>query len=66
MSTPALDPHARVATRDEGCDDNGEPLCSEPAQSDVAGDTWRKFPVLNRVETVIRLPRHHIDTEGAE
>ena len=21
--------HARVAVRDEGCDDNGEPLCTE-------------------------------------
>jgi hypothetical protein len=58
MSAPATDPHARVATRDDGSDDNGEPLCALP--SDHAGDVW---PVVANRDS-IREP-HHIDTEGA-
>jgi len=54
----ATDPHARVAIRDEGTDDNGEPICALP--SDHAGDAWPA--IANRGSICEPL---HIDTEGA-
>ena len=64
MSTQDL--YARVGVRDEGCDDNGEPLCAEPTRTEVAGDRWPALAMLSRIETIVRLPSHHIDTEGGE
>lgn len=54
-------PFARIATRDDGCDDNGEPLCSEqPEQAEPT--PWQNFQ-----QAVIGIARaqnpHHLDTE---
>lgn len=64
------DLHARIATRGEGSDDNGEPLCSEDANPtaqdgkspvavarEVHGDPWPKMPSLSATRETIRLPR---------
>jgi hypothetical protein len=62
MSAATEADFARVAVRDDGSDDNGEPLCSEPSWH--VGKLESMAP--RAVSTPIRhlADRHHIQTEN--
>ena len=60
-------PFDRVATRDDGCDDNGEPLCALPEDHETHGDKW---PIIVHrtdffsVACGIVRSQHHLNTES--
>jgi len=58
----------RVATRDEGCDDNGEPLCSLPEDQDepapLPRSAWSESApsFYEAIKGIVR-SQHHLNTE---
>ena len=71
MSTPTQADFARVATRDEGTDDNGEPLCALPEEpAPLTPAQWAEHDArpapggFHAAILGIVRSQHHLNTEG--